>query len=693
MNQVKPDATDAVNNRLPGVEQELRESEERYRRLFAQVPDCVFVHIDGRIVLINQAGLALYGASTHEQMIGRAVADLAHPDDRAVVAQRVDDVGRRRIELPLRQLRNLRLDGATIEVEVKSIPFEYQGRNAALTLIRDVTEQKVAERRVGRLATLYATLSKTNEAMMRIGDADVLCAGICRIIVEQGGVVSAVVRTLDASGTVLATRASAGRIGGWLGERSLSIHDPHAVSARCVRDNRAFIIDSNDDPRAAHAAADAERLGVHSAGVFPLVVEGVVHGALSVYAGEERFFDSEHEALFASLAGNLAFALDKLAAAGALQRSEARYRALFDSSPDAIRVVCDERVVMINPAGVRLFGLARADDMLGMPHCESIRADHRERARARTRGVIGQRLFMPPDYAVILRADGGEVEVEMAAMPIDFEGKPAAQVIFHDITEILAAERAIRRLNGELEERVRLRTAELERSNRDLESFSYSVAHDLRAPLRAINGFTSILKETLGDNLDDDTRTLIRRIVGSTRSMDLLIDGLLSLARLGSVRPVMVDVDLSLLAAGVAADLQAADPARAVDFVLAAGLRAVADPLLMRDALVNLIGNAWKFSSTRVRARIEFGVTATDGEAVFFVRDNGVGFDPAYKGRLFESFHRLHSADRFPGTGIGLATVKRIIAHHGGRLWAEGAVDQGATFYFTLHGVALPGAS
>jgi light-regulated signal transduction histidine kinase (bacteriophytochrome) len=217
-----------------------------------------------------------------------------------------------------------------------------------------------------------------------------------------------------------------------------------------------------------------------------------------------------------------------------------------------------------------------------------------------------------------------------------------------------------------------------------LEAFSYSVSHDLRAPLRAIDGFSKMLLDEYASKLDDVGRGYIQRVGDSIRRMTLLIDDLLKLSRLTRSQVRRLPIDLSSLARSIASDLLSSQSERQAKFVIEPGLMADADPNLMRIVLENLINNAWKFTSKRPVAHIEFGVVIQDGGKVFFVRDNGAGFDMDYAGKLFGAFQRLHSEQEYPGTGIGLATVQRIIYRHGGRVWAEGAVNAGATFYFTL---------
>jgi PAS domain S-box-containing protein len=262
--------------------------------------------------------------------------------------------------------------------------------------------------------------------------------------------------------------------------------------------------------------------------------------------------------------------------------------------------------------------------------------------------------------------------------------------IGQDITERLEAEEKIRRLNTELELKigeVTQQRAELETANRELESFSYSVSHDLRAPLRGISGFCRILEVDYGAQLAPQGLDYLHQVQDSARQMAELIDALLGLSRMMRAPMRRSRVDLSSLARAVAGDLRKSAPERRVEFVIEPELAAQGDRAMLRAVLVNLLDNAWKFTGKVPQARIEFGSQPqTQGGKTYFVRDNGAGFDPKYAHKLFGAFQRLHSTREFPGTGIGLATVQRLIQRHGGQVWAEGAVDQGATFYFTLEG-------
>jgi signal transduction histidine kinase len=245
----------------------------------------------------------------------------------------------------------------------------------------------------------------------------------------------------------------------------------------------------------------------------------------------------------------------------------------------------------------------------------------------------------------------------------------------------------LERLNQDLRREITAKdrlAEQLREANQDLEAFSYSVAHDLQAPLRHIEGFSKALVEQLGESLADEPSRLLGRVGAAAQRMSELIKGLLALSRVGRAEMVSESVDLAARTRALAATLLEAQPARRVVFDVVEPLQATGDPRLLDAVLQNLVGNAWKFTSQKSEARIQVGVDASKAPPVYFVRDDGAGFDPAYADKLFGVFQRLHPHEEFPGTGIGLATVQRIIRRHGGRIWAEGAVERGATFYFTL---------
>jgi PAS domain S-box-containing protein len=298
---------------------------------------------------------------------------------------------------------------------------------------------------------------------------------------------------------------------------------------------------------------------------------------------------------------------------------------------------------------------------------------------------VGSKKPFSLEYRVLHR-DGSPRHFQDNGYPlIDSEGKISSIVGFRmDVTARKRDEEKIRQMNNELEQRVLERTAELQFANEEMEAFCYSISHDLRAPLRSIRGYSEILLLEYGGKLDDRGEEYLHRACESAGHMNQLLDDLLRLSVISRGELRREKTDLNELAERIVNDLKAAEPQRKVKFKRDRELMACGDARLLQIALGNLLSNAWKFTSRRADALVEFGATEQNGERVFFVRDNGEGFDMEWKHRLFGVFERLHSAKDFPGTGIGLAIVQRVIQRHSGRIWAEGKSREGATFFFTL---------
>jgi signal transduction histidine kinase len=261
------------------------------------------------------------------------------------------------------------------------------------------------------------------------------------------------------------------------------------------------------------------------------------------------------------------------------------------------------------------------------------------------------------------------------------EGNDEVAVLVDSFNEML---RELHKSHDELEQRVSERTRELLSANRELEAFSYSVSHDLRGPLDAVNGFSYLLLSQYAERLDDQTRELIDNIRSSGQRMSELIEALLNLSRVSSSAMRPETVDLSEIARSTMQELSRSAPERKVEFIAPAKTEVYGDAQLLRVLMENLLRNAWKYTSRHDSARIEFGSLLEDGETTYFVKDDGSGFDPHAADRLFQPFQRLHSRSEFPGNGVGLATVRRIVHRHGGEIWAQGAVEKGATFYFKI---------
>lgn len=345
------------------------------------------------------------------------------------------------------------------------------------------------------------------------------------------------------------------------------------------------------------------------------------------------------------------------------------------------------RIVSSNPAGPRIWAGARYVGIEQFGEYKAWRADTLEEIRpeewAAARAFrTGEAILN--EKIVIQCFDGSRKTIFNSAVPLidDNNNVYGAVIVNQDIDALERAQQEIRQLNDSLEQRVRERTAELVASNHELEAFSYSVSHDLRAPLRGIDGFAHILAEDYGDRLDEAGRSHIQRIRQASQRLSQTIDDILELSRITRLPINRREVDVSALVHSIVLELDPA--ARSHEVVVAESVTVQADPNLLRIVLENLLHNAAKFSARAEHPRIEFGVSDRAGERCYFVRDNGAGFDPAFADKLFQPFQRLHKPEEFAGTGIGLATVKRIVERHGGRIWAESRPGQGATFWFTL---------
>jgi len=454
--------------------------------------------------------------------------------------------------------------------------------------------------------------------------------------------------------------------------------------------------DCSDDERVSPRMR--EHFGVHGAIATPLRIGDKTEGVLmAITRGADTHYGAYEISLIEGIAREAVQSLntlrlreERLQADDARREQEAQVRLLMDTTEEGIYGVDTEgKCTFINRAGLEMLGYKKPEDLIGKDLHSLIHHTlpdgtpyPKEKCRVRLATLSGS--MAHSDDEVHWRADGSSFPIEYWSRPFKRDGRLIGTVVsFVDITERKNSEEELRHYRERLEQLVKLRTSELETANRELEAFSYSVSHDLRAPLRAVDGFARAIMEDYANLLDETGNDYLQRIRRGAQNMSVLIDDLLELSRISRAEIRRSAIDLTTLASQITEELAASDTGRQVKVNIEPDLVAEGDQRLIGVVLHNLLENAWKYTSKTPGGQIEFRSELRDGERVFFVRDNGAGFDDKYVDKLFGAFQRLHGAE-FPGTGIGLATVSRILQKHGGRIWAEGKPGEGATFYFVL---------
>jgi PAS domain S-box-containing protein len=588
-----------------------------------------------------------------------------------------------------------RKDGTSFPAEYLSSPiWDQHTLIGAVVTFKDITERKhaeLAQRFLIEASTLLGSSLDYETTLEQVAQLSVpYLADWCAVhlLVADGTVHRlAVIHTNPTKAAIVHERPNHYR---------LDLNGQHLVP-QVVRTGQSELIAEVSDALLVAAARDAEHLqtlrtlGFSSYMCVPLLVRERTLGAItfaSTTAG--RRYTAPDLALAEEVARRAALAIDNAGLYRAAQEQREWLHVTLSSIGDAV-IATDitGHVTFMNLVAGELTGWQPADaigrdmhELLTIISGATGTPTENPVAQILREGAIVDRT----DHTLLIARDGTEhpIEVRGAAIRSDARTMLGVVLVFRDITERHAAEAALQHLNADLERRVVERTAQLEAINKELESFSYSVSHDLRAPLRSIDGFSQALLEDYGDKLDSDGQEYLQRVRAATQRMAQLIDDLLSLARVTRSELHHDLVDLSAHAATIAEELQRTQPDRLVAFMIAPGLVTHGDERLLHLVLDNLLANAWKFTSKRPCAQIEFGAVAGADPQAYFVRDNGAGFDMAYADKLFGAFQRLHAMTEFAGTGIGLATVQRVIHRHGGRVWAESALDQGATFFFSV---------
>ena len=661
--------------------------------IIASINGIALADMEGRLTYVNQSFLSMWGYQNEAEVIGRSSLDFwENPTEAANVIQALTVTDRWSGELTARHR-----DGSLFTVLLlAALIRDSSEQPVQLTAsFVDISERKRAEEDLRRQNRLLRTIASSIEILVRDQSEQEYMENICRLLVEDGQFRMAWVGMIAEDGIHVRTVAEAGYDDDYLARADIRCDDSpqgQGPTGMAIRLGKSMI---NDDVETniqfARWREQARAQGYRSSASTPLRLHGRVIGTLNVYSATPHAFGENEVVLIERLAMDLGHTMERRAAESALRSSEAQFRLLLDSTAEGIYGVNHDGIcTFVNAAAIRLLGYQNQQDLVGK-HIHSLIhhsfADGRpypaELCQVR-RGAADDK-SVNIDNEVYWRADGGSFPVEYWSHPM-YQGNQriGSVVTFIDISERKQVEAKLEQYRVELEQRVEARTAALLTANQELESFSYSVSHDLRAPLRAIDGFSRILMEDHAQQFDSDARHYFERIRAAVQRMGILIDDLLQLSRVGRNEMQITKVDLSLLAREVIEQLEVTEPQRKVAVTIMSGMTCEGDTRLLRLVLQNLLGNAWKYTRNTPQAHIEFGVISDQGEDIYYVRDNGAGFDMAYSNKLFKPFQRLHRHDAFEGTGVGLAIVARVVARHSGRVWAEGQVDEGACFYFVL---------
>jgi PAS domain S-box-containing protein len=614
-----------------------------FRDLLEFAPDAVVViGRDGVIRLVNSKTEAMFGYQ-RDEMVGRPIEILVPVRSRDVHVGFRDRYMAEPRARPMGiglELAGRRKDGGEFPVEISLAPLDTAEGLLVTAAVRDISDRKRAQDSIRRSEERFRSLVVATAQIVWMTDAD-------------GRVTEGIPAWQEFTGQTFEDL----RRGGW----TEAIHP-------------------EDRERAARAWAEA----VAARGDFE------VEYRLRRRDGQYRRFHVRGVPVFGA-DGAVREWVGACTDVTERRRAEEEIRKLssaVEQAGDAVFITDREgRIEYVNPAFEALTGYSRAEAAGATPRILKSGAHDREFYARLWSTVLSGQVFR--GVVVNRRKDGSRYYEEKVIAPL----KDAAGNVTHfvstgrDITDRITAEQEIRRLNEELEDRVRRRTAQLEEANRELESFSYSVSHDLRAPLRHLTGFAELLAKS-APTLDDKGRRYLKNISEAASRMGRLVDDLLGFSRMGRREMQSARVDMNALVADVRRELAGECEGRRIEWVIGGLPPARGDPSMLHLVLANLVGNAIKYTRTRTTARIEIGRAADcpdlPGQVVYFVRDNGVGFDMRYAHKLFGVFQRLHTEEQFEGTGIGLANVRRIVARHGGRTWAQGELDKGATLYFSL---------
>ena len=662
-----------------------RDSEARARRALADVQQVLnqsqdlicIVDREGRFLVVSASSMGILGYRP-EEMTGRHWSEFVFAGDVGRTQPEVEAIRGGKITRDFEN-RYVHRNGKLVHLSWSSTWVAETG--ASYSIARDVTARnrqsalREGQRQVLQLVAEGASLQAVLDAICRhveMIDPESLCS---ILLVDPDGL-----RLRSAAAPSLPADYVSGVDGIEMGPRA------GCCGTAAWRRELVVVEDIVTDPLWDSFRPLAVRHGLRSCWSMPIRGEhGAILGTFAIYHGAPRAPEAHEIEMIEAAAGLASVAIERNEAhARLLEGREQLEFARQIAQLGYWELYLDTGHVVLSADMLERLGLQEGQEQSFSRLLDYVVEEDRTTLDATRAAAVNHGI--PVDTEIRMQLpDGGLRYVHFRGRPVRRDGViTKLAVTVQDITSRKLIELENARLYGELEDRVRSRTRELEQSNRELEAFSYSVSHDLRAPLRAISGFGALLREEYGDAMGGQGRHYLDRIIAGAVRMSALIDDLLELGRVSRIEITRQALDLTLLATQISGRLQERWPDRRVDVQIQPGLAAWGDLKLMEVVLENLLENAWKFTGGRAVGQIRIGKVIERGEHAFFVSDNGVGFDPQYAANLFGVFQRLHAASAFPGTGVGLATVQRILLRHGGRIWAEAKADRGATFYFTL---------
>ncbi|MFW9806270.1 MAG: PAS domain S-box protein, partial [Candidatus Thorarchaeota archaeon] len=666
-----------------------REQESRYRTIVEQSLMGIAIVPRGfqSIAFVNPKMCDILGY-TQEELLSlspEGVSTLVHPDDVAII----DDYLNNRLKdkepgEPI-QVRMIHKSGSEIWADFSAGAIEYGQVPAVQVSVIDITKRINAETEVLRERQVFKTIA---EGAIQAKDTSELSQGLLKGIISSLGFDFGTIRLYDEKKNVLRYTALVGiEISDTVSEIPLTpeFGDEYIIIQTALNKNPEFISDVSKELTSKKYLQRLKNIGALSSVAYPILDDNNdLLGVLSLASNSPRIYSEGDKETFSAIVNMIGSVLERKKAEKALQISERRYRELLTNISEGMAIAdLDENILFVNKAFEDMLGYSR-EELIGTSILNIIVEEDRQIILLQTeKRRKGESTAYTHRFVT---KDGGQRIVRVSPVPSrDDDGQVDGTIaVVNDITERIQKDLEIQRLNEELAQRVEERTAELAAANKELEAFSYSVSHDLRAPLRTIDGFSQALLEDYSDVLDTTGKDFLSRVRSAASHMGSLIEDLLILSRVTRAEMDRVDVNLSDMAKELIDELQEIEREREVDVKISEDLYARCDQRLIKLVLQNLLENAWKFTSKVSNSQIEFGCVEKAGESRFFIKDNGAGFNMDYKDKLFAPFQRLHQVDDFPGSGIGLATVQRIINRHGGKVWAESVIGEGSTFYFTI---------